>query len=71
MVTKNQKSCSTDHGMFNDHWYAIGNKAAMIKATTAADGNIYSLAIFEPATWNMTPYRLYINEVWLNLCYEL
>ena len=57
--------------MFNDPWYAIGNKAAMIKATTAADGNIYSLAIFEPATWNMTPYRLYINEVWLNLCYEL
>ena len=51
------------------HFNAIPSeedKAAMIKATTAADGNIYSLAIFEPATWNMTPYRLYINEVWLN-----
>jgi putative aldouronate transport system substrate-binding protein len=42
------------------------DKASMLKASTSADGNIYSLTIFEPATWNMTPFRMYINEVWLD-----
>lgn len=42
------------------------DKEAMLKASTSADGNIYSLVIFEPETWNLTPYRMYMNEVWLN-----
>jgi putative aldouronate transport system substrate-binding protein len=42
------------------------DREAMIKASTSADGNIYSLTTFEPATWNMTPFRMYINDVWLN-----
>ncbi len=42
------------------------DKAAMIKASTSADGNIYGLCTFEPETWNLTPYRMYINQVWLD-----
>lgn len=38
----------------------------ILVATTAADGNIYGLAKFEPETWNLTPYRIYINKVWLD-----
>lgn len=42
------------------------DRQAMLKAATSADGNIYSLVTFEPEIWNLTPYRMYINEVWLN-----
>ncbi len=42
------------------------DKAAMIKASTSADGNIYSLSTFEPETWNLTPYRMYMNQAWLD-----
>ncbi|MFV0342856.1 MAG: hypothetical protein ACK5JH_08170 [Anaerocolumna sp.] len=42
------------------------DKDAILKSTTSADGNIYSLAKYEPMTWNLTPYRMYINESWLN-----
>lgn len=51
------------------HFNAIASeedKESMIKASTSPDGNIYSLTIFEPATWNMTPFRLYMNQVWLD-----
>lgn len=41
------------------------DKAFMLKAAASADGNIYGLPSFEPETWNLTPYRQYINETWL------
>lgn len=41
------------------------DKAAMLSASTSADGNIYGLPTFEPESWNLTPFRQYINEVWL------
>lgn len=48
------------------------DKETMLKASTSADGNIYSLTIFEPAIWNMTPFRMYMNEKWLeNLNLEM
>lgn len=37
----------------------------MIHSMKMADGKIYSLASYEPAEWNMSPYRMYINKVWL------
>ncbi len=42
------------------------NKAAMIKDATSADGKIYSLVQYNPVTWNMTPFRMYINQAWLD-----
>lgn len=42
------------------------DKESMLKAATSADGKIYSMVQFAPATWNMTPYRMYINQVWLD-----
>lgn len=42
------------------------DKAAILKTITSADGNIYSLAKYEPQSWNLTPYRMYINKTWLD-----
>lgn len=42
------------------------DRAAMDKAQTMADGNMYSLASYEPETWNFTPNRLFINRAWLD-----
>lgn len=42
------------------------DRASMIKAATSADGNIYGIPNSEPATWNLTPFRMYMNEVWLD-----
>lgn len=42
------------------------NKASMLKDATSADGKIYSLVQYNPVTWNMTPYRFYINQTWLD-----
>lgn len=41
------------------------DKAAMLAAITMPDGNIYGLPKYEPATWDLTPYRYYINTAWL------
>ena len=41
------------------------DKINMIANCTAGDGHIYSIAKFEPETWNLTPYRTYINVKWL------
>lgn len=38
----------------------------MMESQTMADGNMYSLAKFEPETWNLTPYRMFLNQSWLN-----
>ena len=38
----------------------------MLEGSTSADGNIYSMTQYEPQAWNMTPYRLYINQTWLD-----
>lgn len=37
----------------------------ILQAITNADGKIYSLPKYEPETWNLTPYRMYINGSWL------
>ncbi len=42
------------------------DRRIMNTASTQADGHIYSLAAFEPETWNMTPNRTYINKAWLD-----
>ena len=42
------------------------DKASMLEASTSADGKIYSLVQFAPADWNMTPYRMFINQTWLD-----
>jgi putative aldouronate transport system substrate-binding protein len=41
------------------------DKALMLRAMTSADGNIYGLVSFQPATWDLSPFRLYINRAWL------
>ena len=42
------------------------DKMNMISNATSADGNIYCLTMFQPETWNLTPYRMYINQKWLD-----
>lgn len=41
------------------------DKKVIMDTITNADGKIYSLPKYEPETWNLTPYRMYINGVWL------
>ena len=41
------------------------DKTNMIANCSASDGHIYGIARFEPETWNLTPYRTYINTKWL------
>ena len=42
------------------------DKLAMQGDVMSADGNIYTLVQFNPETWNLTPYRIYINMKWLD-----
>ncbi len=42
------------------------DREAILEGTTSADGNVYAMAQYEPQTWNMTPYRMYINQDWLD-----
>ena len=42
------------------------DRELMNKASTQADGNIYSLSAWEPETWNLTPNRMFINRAWLD-----
>lgn len=42
------------------------DKKIMESAQTMADGNMYSLSQYEPETWNVTPYRMFINGTWLD-----
>lgn len=41
------------------------DRAIMTTASTQANGHIYSLSAYEPETWNMTPFRMFINNNWL------
>ena len=41
------------------------DRDSMLRDTRSADGNNYSFPQYEPETWNLTPYRLYINRSWL------
>lgn len=41
------------------------DKTKMLSDVTSADGNIYAFPKYEPETWNLTPYRLYMNMKWL------
>ena len=46
-------------------------RKAMINATSG-DGKVYALGTFAGDAWSQTPYRIYINEVWLeNLKLEM
>lgn len=38
----------------------------MIKNGALADGKVYAISKFSGDAWSQTPYRLYINEAWLN-----
>lgn len=49
----------------NFHAIPEEDRAEMLSAMTSADGKIYGLASYEPETWNLTPYRFYMNEAWL------
>jgi putative aldouronate transport system substrate-binding protein len=40
-------------------------RADILRDTRSADGNNYSFAQYQPETWNLTPYRYYINRSWL------
>ena len=42
------------------------DRTAILRDTRSADGNNYSFAQYEPSTWNMTPFRYYINRSWLD-----
>ena len=42
------------------------DRQIMLEGYTSADGNIYSMTQYEPQAWNMTPYRMYINQTWLD-----
>lgn len=42
------------------------DRNTMNEAQTMADGNMYSLSKFDPQTWNMTGYRMFINRTWLD-----
>lgn len=50
------------------HFNAIPEKdrQEMLNLMTAADGHIYGLIKYEPQTWNYNPFRLYINQTWLD-----
>ena len=41
------------------------DKMAMQGDVMSADGNIYCLSRWTPETWDMTPYRIYMNMTWL------
>lgn len=41
------------------------DRAIMTTASTQANGHVYSLSAYEPETWNMTPFRMFINNSWL------
>lgn len=42
------------------------DRVFMTTASTQANGHVYSLSAYEPETWNMTPYRMFINKAWLD-----
>lgn len=42
------------------------DRVFMTTASTQANGHVYSLSAYEPETWNMTPYRMFINKTWLD-----
>ena len=44
----------------------VEDKEIMEKAQKMADGSTYSLSIYEPETWNLTPNRMFINKAWLD-----
>lgn len=41
------------------------DRTIMTTASTQANGHVYSLSAYEPETWNMTPFRMFINNNWL------
>lgn len=42
------------------------DRASMLSAMTLPDGNIYAFPYQADNPWNSTPYRYYINRVWLD-----
>ena len=41
------------------------DKMTMLSNATSADGNMYAMIMWQPETWNLTPYRIYMNMKWL------
>ena len=41
------------------------DKMTMLSNATSADGNMYAMIQWQPETWNLTPYRIYMNMKWL------
>lgn len=41
------------------------DKTKMLGDVTSADGNIYAMPQWQPETWNLTPYRIWMNMKWL------
>jgi putative aldouronate transport system substrate-binding protein len=41
------------------------DRKVLLDGITSANGDIYSLARYSLNPWNFTPYRIYINRVWL------
>lgn len=52
--------------MPNYNAIAPEDKILMENAQTMADGHTYSLSLYEPETWNLTPNRMFINKSWLD-----
>lgn len=52
--------------MPNYNAIAPEDKVLMENAQTMADGHTYSLSLYEPETWNLTPNRMFINKSWLD-----
>lgn len=42
------------------------DKELMLDTMVMADGNVYSYPRYQPEYWNLTPFRLYTNKVWLD-----
>lgn len=42
------------------------DRQIMGDSQTMADGNMYSLCQYTPETWNLSPYRMFINQSWLD-----
>lgn len=57
-----------DNPDISPNWYAIPeeDRATMLSSMTSTDGNIYGLANYYVVPWNYTPYRMYINDAWLD-----
>lgn len=50
----------------NYHEIPEKDRDIITNSITNADDNIYALPKYEPAVWNLTPYRMFVNKTWLD-----